>query len=324
MNVALVGSNFALRGYLPVLKKIKQYNVKIISSRSIEKIKPKIDYPKKITFEKNWKKIFKEEIDLIILAVPPKIQQEILIYNLKFKKKIIFEKPISKNYSKSKSITNLLINKKIKSEINLTYINHDLFKKVKDIIDKKKLGKLIDYNIKWNFVSYDLNKKIKSWKTDEKLGGGIKNIFLTHVFSYCEYFFGFNKLLDFSIKTTNFKNINYKHYISCSLVNSKFIKGKIEVFTKNKGHQNHIIKINFTNGLLSLSTNSKDWTKDFILKLYSKKTAKTKLITSEKNYNYSDGRCNQIYIMLKKFLKTQNYNNLKICLNAERINNKLK
>ena len=58
MNVALVGSNFALRGYLPVLKKIKQYNVKIISSRSIEKIKPKIDYPKKITLEKKLEKNF--------------------------------------------------------------------------------------------------------------------------------------------------------------------------------------------------------------------------------------------------------------------------
>ena len=324
MNVALVGSNFALRGYLPVLKKIKEYNVKIISSRSIEKIINKIDYPKKIIFLKNWKKIFKKEIDLIILAVPPKIQQEILIYNLKFKKKIIFEKPISQNYSKSKSIVNLLIKKKIKSEINLTYLNHHLFKKVKDIIDKKKLGELINYNIKWNFVSYDLNNRVKSWKTEEKMGGGIKNIFLTHVLSYCEYFFGFNKLLDFKTKIINFKNINYKNYISCNLISSKFIKGKIKVFTKLKGHQNHSIKINFTNGSLSLSINSKDWTDNFILKIYSKKTAKTKSIISKKKHNYSDGRCNQIYIMLKKFLKNQNYSNLKICLNAEKINNNFK
>ena len=48
------------------------------------------------------------------------------------------------------------------------------------------------------------------------------------------------------------------------------------------------------------------------------------LITSKKKYNYSDGRCNQIYIMLKNFLKKPNFNNLKICLEAEKINNKLK
>ena len=106
-------------------------------------------------------KIFLKNKLTFIIAVPPKTQQEILIYNLKFKKKIIFEKPISINYFKSRNIVNLLIEKKIKSEINLTYLNHDLFKKVKDIIDKKKLGKLINYDIKWSFISYDLNKNIK-------------------------------------------------------------------------------------------------------------------------------------------------------------------
>ena len=31
----------------------------------------------------------------------------------------------------------------------------------------------------------------------KNLGGGIKNIFLTHVFSYCNYFFGIKKLIRF-------------------------------------------------------------------------------------------------------------------------------
>ena len=35
INVALVGSNFALKGYLPVIKKIKQLNLSIICSRNI-------------------------------------------------------------------------------------------------------------------------------------------------------------------------------------------------------------------------------------------------------------------------------------------------
>ena len=52
--------------------------------------------------KKNWKNIFINDIDLIILAVPPKIQNRILNYNLKFKKKILFEKPISQNLVSSK------------------------------------------------------------------------------------------------------------------------------------------------------------------------------------------------------------------------------
>ena len=63
MNVAIVGSNFGLRGYLPAINKIKNLNVKIICSRN----KNKIPFKKIKNFEHmtNWKNIFKKNIDLI-------------------------------------------------------------------------------------------------------------------------------------------------------------------------------------------------------------------------------------------------------------------
>ena len=88
---------------------------------------------------------------MIILAVPPKIQKQILNYNLKFKKKILFEKPISQNLVSSKKIVQSLKRKKIKSDINLTFLNHELFQKTKNIIKNKKLGKVLSYEILWNF-----------------------------------------------------------------------------------------------------------------------------------------------------------------------------
>ena len=137
MDVALIGSNFALKGYLPALVKIKQYKLKIICSRNIKKIhKNNLNF-KNILLENNWKKVFKKNIKIIILAVPPVLQEKIINYNFKYKKKLIFEKPISHNYSKSKKIVELLKKKKINSEINLTYLSHDLFEKCKSIISKK-------------------------------------------------------------------------------------------------------------------------------------------------------------------------------------------
>ena len=110
MNVALVGSNFGLRCYLPVIQKIKSLNLKIICSRNIKSLnKKKLE---NLLYESNWKNIFQANIDIIILAVPPITQEKILLYNLKFKKKIIFEKPISSNFSKSKHIVNQIKKKK--------------------------------------------------------------------------------------------------------------------------------------------------------------------------------------------------------------------
>jgi predicted dehydrogenase len=323
LNIALIGSNFALKSYLPVIKKTNQLNLKIICSRNILKIKDKIDYSRKITLETDWKVLFEKKIDLIVCAVPPLVQERILIYNLKYKKKIIFEKPISSNFLKSKYIVKKIKEKKIPCEINLTFLFHPLFIKVKNIVKNGNLGKVINYKIKWSFISYDLNKKIVSWKTNELKGGGIKNIFLTHVLSYCEFFFGTNKLIKFNFTKVKFKKLNFKNKISCELENSDLITGKVDILTKKNGHQSHYIRIVFEKGYIDLYTKSPDWTKDFVLKIVYKNSNKIKYEKTLIRQKFKDGRSNQIYYLFAKFLKKSNYNNLSYCLNAEKINKKI-
>ena len=321
MNIALVGSNFGIKGYLPAIKKIKNVKLKIICSRNIKKLK---NYDlKNIIHVTDWKKIFKDNIRIVILAVPPKLQEKIITYNLKYKKRVIFEKPISSSYFRSKKLVERIKKKKIKAEVNLTYLNHDLFKKLKYIIDKQILGPTIDFKINWNFISHDLNKKIKSWKTNEKLGGGIKNIFLTHVFSYCQFFFGDLTLRDYSTKIVKFKGLNFKNKIFCNVVNQNHLNGKILINTKKDGLQSHKIKINFKNGHVKLFTKSKDWTKDFTLEVNNKNSKKIKIYKSMNKKLFIDGRSYQIHAMIKDFLKKPNYKNLDFCLSSEKMNNTL-
>ena len=321
MNIALVGSNFGIKGYLPAIKKIKNVKLKIICSRNIKKLK---NYDlKNIIHVTDWKKIFKDNIRIVILAVPPKLQEKIITYNLKYKKRVIFEKPISSSYFRSKKLVERIKKKKIKAEVNLTYLNHDLFKKLKYIIDKQILGPTIDFKINWNFISHDLNKKIKSWKTNEKLGGGIKNIFLTHVFSYCQFFFGDLTLRDYSTKIVKFKGLNFKNKIFCNVVNQNHLNGKILINTKKNGLQSHKIKINFKNGHVKLFTKSKDWTKDFTLEVNNKNSKKIKIYKSMNKKLFIDGRSYQIHTMIKDFLKKPNYKNLDFCLSSEKMNNTL-
>ena len=115
MNIALVGSNFGIKGYLPAIKKIKNVKLKIICSRNIKKLK---NYDlKNIIHVTDWKKIFKDNIRIVILAVPPKLQEKIITYNLQYKKRIIFEKPISSSYSKSKKLVERIKKKKLKQRL---------------------------------------------------------------------------------------------------------------------------------------------------------------------------------------------------------------
>tara|TARA_Y100001970_G_scaffold256226_1_gene333748 strand:- start:16640 stop:17602 length:963 start_codon:yes stop_codon:yes gene_type:complete len=316
INFAIVGSNFGIKGYLPVIQKNSNFKIAALSSRNIGNYK--LDDNIKINLETNWKEIFNKKIDIIISAVPPKVQEQILLYNLKFKKRIICEKPITCNYLKSKKIVQLYKKNNIKADINLTFVNHPYFLLLKKIIDSKIYGNVLNYSVRWSFVSRDYNLKKKTWKVQAKLGGGITNIFLTHVFSYCELLFGKNILSKTITEKDNFKKIRFIRYFETCVKNKNNISGRIVLKTKRTGNQRHELRIKFDKSLIIIKNNSKDWSKNFHMKINGKKVK-----IKDKN-NYIDGRSNQIEVLTKNFIRKKSYKNLDLCLNAEKLIHRIK
>ena len=316
-RVAIIGSNFGINGYLPALKKNKNYKVDLIcckSHKTYAELKKKFN---KIKISQNWKEAFNKNIDTIICSTVPKIQEKIINYNFIKKKKIIFEKPISNNYKKSYIILKKLIKKKIKSEVNLTFLNHDLFITLKKLIDNNKLGLIKNFFINWTLKNNSLLKKEYSWKIDKKLGGGVKNIYLIHVLSYCHFFFNDFKITKKKIKTIKLFNKKIITNVNLEIKKHTNISGNINLNCLGKKHQLHKIIILFKRGSIKLINNSKDWTKNFKLVIFNKKN-QTKKIISDKN-NYIDGRSKQISNLLKKFKINNNYINLKRCVNSEKL-----
>jgi predicted dehydrogenase len=314
-NIAIIGSNFGINGYLPAIKKNKNYKTTLICCKSNEtffKLKKKFN---KIKISKNWKDAFNKNIDIIICSTVPNIQEKIINYNFKKKKKIIFEKPISNNYKKSYLILKKLIKNKIKSEINLTFLNHNLFIALKKIINSNKLGVIKNIYIDWNLKNYSLIKKKYSWKIDSKQGGGAKNIYLIHIFTYCYFLFNSFQIIKKKTKTIKIFKKNIITNINLEIKINNNIKGNINLNCLGKKHQIHKIIILFSKGSIRLINNSKDWTKNFKLTIYNNNHKKTIL---DKN-NYNDGRSKQISNLLRSFAEDNNYINLKRCVDAERL-----
>ena len=318
-NVAIIGSNFGISGYLPALKKNKNYKIVLICCRSDEsltKLKKKFT---KIKISKNWKDAFNKNIDLIICSTIPKVQDKIINYNFKIKKSIIFEKPISSSYQKSFLILKKLIKYKIKSEINLTFLYHNLFISLKKIIDSNKLGKVRKISIDWSLKNNSLLKKNYSWKIDSKQGGGIKNIYLIHILTYCYFLFNNFKIINKKLKTIKIFNKKIITHVNLRIQTNEKAKGSIKLNCLGKKHQVHKIKILFCKGSAILTNDSKDWTKNFKLTIYNKKQKEVML---DNNYYY-DGRSKQISNLLKNFIKDNNFVNLERCVNAEKLIGKI-
>ena len=162
-----------------------------------------------------------------------------------------------------------------------------------------------------------LLKKKYSWKIDQKLGGGIKNIYLIHVLSYCYFFFNDFKVVKKKVKTVKLFNKKIITNVNLEIKTHANVSGNINLNCLGKKHQIHKIMILFTKGSIKLINNSKDWTKNFKLVIYNKKNLQKKII-SEKN-NYIDGRSKQISNLLSSFKSNNKYINLKRCVNSENL-----
>ena len=81
----------------------------------------------------------------------------------------------------------------------------------------------------------------------------------------------------------------------------KLLKVKLRFLQKSMAFQNHVIKIYFEKGNINLSTKSKDWTRNFKLKI-KKNNSKINIIKKNlKNKDYKDGRSELINLLITNF-----------------------
>ena len=90
-SVAIIGSNFGVKGYLPALKKNKNYKISLICCKSNKTYLELSKKFPKIKISKNWKEAFNKNIDTIICSTIPKVQEKIINYNFIKKKKLFLK-----------------------------------------------------------------------------------------------------------------------------------------------------------------------------------------------------------------------------------------
>jgi predicted dehydrogenase len=203
-NIGLLGSGFALYGYLPALinlgfKRIitlNKYKKKILQRADIRK------YYCELSYCNNENELIKKS-QTIIVCKRPSDQKRILNKIFKEKNKnVLLEKPLAKNIQLSKIILKKLINKKIKYNIFYSFLYTNWFRLIKKNYKKSN----IEFN--WSFYSYDLKNNINNWKLKESEGGGIINYYGIHFVSIAAHL-GYKKILKSEI-SVNKKKIHTK------------------------------------------------------------------------------------------------------------------
>ena len=302
LKVGIIGSGFGLNCHFPSFRQNKNCNVLALCTKNAIKGKKLAKKNGIKNYFNNWKLMIKSiDLDIISIAVPPKDQPKIVKFCLSKSIPVLAEKPLSISLSDSKQIYLKQKKNKIPGLIDFIFPEIDIWKKTREIIQKRKFGSVKNLSVDLNFQSYTNMKKISSWKNNINMGGGILHHFLPHIFYYLEWFCG--TISSISVKLNKEKNYKFTGHTK-AIILLKFSSGTtgiIRASSNNYGVHEHVLKFINDRGTIILENRKNDWVKDFKLQTIDNKKKKN-INVKYKNKKKTDSRIYPVSKIVNKLV----------------------
>lgn len=300
LRIGIVGSGFGLYGLLPAFRSLKDTNVVAICGTKTKRL---TTYCKKIGLNKiypHWQQMLtKENLDAVALAVTPNAQYEICLSAIKKGLNIFAEKPLALNYQQAKLLAQLVEKKHIINTVDFLYPEIEAWKKVKEFINKKTFGALLQITIDWQFLSHGFKNKKIDWKNDINQGGGAVAYYFSHTLYYLEYFGGLVSQLQSKILFQD--NIEIGAELLIKFKNG--ISGKAYLNCNAAGFNRHCLIFQFENETICLE-NDKSTITNFTIKTFSgKKIENLNLLSEAKIKKDEDERVRIVGKIASRFVR---------------------
>lgn len=301
LRIGIIGSGFGLYGLLPAFNSLKDCKVVCICGKKSERL---LSYCKDIHLDNiysDWEEMLDiEELDVVVIAVPPNVQYHIIKASLKKGLHIFAEKPLAASYKQAKELFRLATKTKITHMVDFIFPEIKEWEKTKQLLDSNYYGKLQQISVNWDFLSYDIKYNVKSWKTDIKEGGGGLSFYFSHALYYLEYFCGeildLKSLLSYSKESVNGGDVG----VDLLLKFRNGVHGYGHIYCASKGLMRHKLIFQCEKGTIVLE-NRDSVTSGFVLKMYDQ-YGKEKIFRSKKRVDKNDERVSEVRKLASKFI----------------------
>ena len=313
INLVLWGlGRHSINKVLPAIKKSKQINLYGLFTRNQKLLS---QYSKKLSC-KIWKNensmLSDNKINVIYLSTPIGLHYKQGKKILKSNKHLWSEKSLANNYKEVNDLVKIAKKNKLSICESFMYLYHPIFKKIKNLIDKKHIGEPTSVNL--NFYCPHLEKS--NWRYKKKLGGGaLLDLGCYPISSFLNLFKLNSKLYYVNLKKNKFFDVD--------ISGSALFINKNVLFSLNWGF-GHLYK----NNLRIIGTKGTITAEPF----FSKPTSMIPKIIIYKNKKYkkiSFPKTNHFIKMLNNFYDTikdkrKINNHLQKCLVQSKIINEIR
>ncbi|MEK9154330.1 MAG: Gfo/Idh/MocA family oxidoreductase [Patescibacteria group bacterium] len=285
VRVGIIGSGFGIIGLEPAFESIQGCRVVGVCAKRTD-----------------WRKFLdRNDFDAIALAVPPRAQYEIAKTALQKGLHVFAEKPLTANLKQAKELCALAKKKGVTTGVDFEFPEIAEWKKVKELLDKKKFGVLKHVSVDWDWQSGDLKYGRKTWKTSVKEGGGALSFYFSHGLYYLEHFAGkiqeTRALFSYSPLSLNGGEVG----VDMLLKFKSGVIGNVHVSCNSPGYVRHRLMFICERGVVVLE-NKNSIVDNFVITTYDQRGKHVVKVRKDKDLTNEDERVKIVRKLAQRFV----------------------
>ena len=259
ISVGIVGTGFGADVILPALKSHTAFNLAGISSRKYSSLDTcKASYSPDFPLVDLDYLFYSQDIDALIIAVPPSSQYAFVKKALNCGKHVLCEKPLSFSLDQARDLDRIATSMNLVLAVDYEFRYDPLLEACVSVIASNDIGKLHSITVRW-WTSGALNRKRTwSWRDDSSCCSGVLSEWCSHVIDYLQHickgnFTEISCRLDTEVKarrSSPYFSLPVKTPDTCILAGkiSNKISVKVEISTARRSSLGHYISLYGENG----------------------------------------------------------------------------
>lgn len=191
MRIGIIGIGFGQHVLLPAFRLVEGVEVYGIAATTLEraqKVATEHGIPRAYC---SWQEMVDDpSVDAIAIAVPPKLQEDIIEAALFHNKHLFCEKPLALSSKRAQQFMQEARRRNLVNMVDFEFCGVPAFCNAKQALEKNTLGKTKLGVLNWQTETYVNRMKLDHWKKTPSEGGGALFNFASHVFYNLEWLCG--------------------------------------------------------------------------------------------------------------------------------------
>jgi predicted dehydrogenase len=183
LHVAVIGLGFGQQVHVPAFRADSRCEVTTLCASAEAKA---ADVARRLGVPHasgDWRTVVASpDIDVVSIAVPPRLQPAIAIEALRQGKAVFCEKPLAADLQEARAVDDAAARSGRPNLVNFEFCQCDAWRRAAKFINSDQIGPIISVDVDWRVRTYGNRSRSDNWKSKPEEGGGALNAFVAHTF----------------------------------------------------------------------------------------------------------------------------------------------